>query len=117
MTEYEDIEGGGSYAKFDAIGDKVEGTVVSSTLDGGRDFQQRPCPEISVNTADGIVKVTCSPANLRAKAEAGIANGKIVSGAPILVEFKNTYPTDKGQPGKEFRLALGAVPAPALSEI
>lgn len=116
-TEYEDIEGGGSFASFKDIGDKIEGTVITAGLTSGSDFDGNECPQITVDTADGPVNITCSNANLRAKAERGIAAGKIATGAPILVELTGFYETNKGSKGKEFRLAVGPVPAPALDEL
>lgn len=116
-VQYEDIQGGGSFAKFESVGDKVEGTVISAGLTSGSDFDNNPCPQITVNTADGPINVTCSNANLKAKAEAGITNGKIAAGAPILIELTGFYDTTKGSKGKEFRVATGPVPAPALTEI
>ena len=55
MTDYEDIAGGGSFAKFDDVGDKVEGTVIACGIDTATDFDQNPVPGIDVDTADGIV--------------------------------------------------------------
>jgi hypothetical protein len=38
--------GGGTFVKWANVGDVVDGVVVRFTLDGGRDFNGDPCPEI-----------------------------------------------------------------------
>ena len=78
-TDYEDIAGGGSFAKFDEVGDKVEGTVIACGIDTATDFDQNPVPGIDVDTADGIVTVTCSNASLKRKASTAIAMPSRVS--------------------------------------
>jgi hypothetical protein len=113
-TQYEDIAGGGSFAKFDDIGDKVEGTVISATIDGATDFDGNPVPGIDIDTADGITTVTCSNASLKRKASTAISQGKLVRGCQILVELVGFYETNKGSKGKDFRLAVAP---PALVDI
>jgi hypothetical protein len=113
--DLEELEGGGSYVKWEDVGQMVEGNVVAFTLDGGRDFNGQPCPEITLSTADGIQKVTCGQANLKSKAQKNAA--KFVAGAFCRVTFSGTYPSDKGQPGKEFRVGLRAPSPVPLDEI
>jgi hypothetical protein len=113
-TDYEDIAGGGSFAKFDDVGDKVEGTVIACGIDTATDFDQNPVPGIDVDTADGIVTVTCSNASLKRKASTAIATGKLTRGCKILVELVGFYETTKGSKGKDFRLAVAP---PALVDI
>ena len=109
-NDYEDITGGGSFAKFDAVGDKVEGTVVSCGLDAATDFDQNPVPGIDIDTADGIVTVTCSNASLKRKAQTAITTGKLTRGSKVLVELIGFYETTKGSKGKDFRLAVAPAP-------
>lgn len=115
MTDYEDIAGGGSFAKFDDIGDKVEGTVIACSIDGATDFDGNPVPGIDIDAGtEGIVTVTCSNASLKRKASTAISQGKLVRGCQILVELVGFYETNKGSKGKDFRLAVAP---PALVDI
>ena len=109
-TDYEDIAGGGSFAKFDAIGDKVEGTVIACGLESATDFDGNPVPGIDIDTADGIVTVTCSNASLKRKATTAISTGKLARGSKVLVELAGFYETNKGSKGKDFRLAVAPAP-------
>jgi hypothetical protein len=112
-TQYEDIAGGGSFVKFEDKGDKVEGQVISFGMDTGSDINGNPVPSIDVDTADGIVTITCSQASLKRKASTAMAQGKLVRGCQILVELVDFYDTPKGK-GKDFRLAVAP---PALVDI
>jgi hypothetical protein len=109
-TDYEDIAGGGTFAKFDDKGDKVEGTVIACGLEAATDFDNNPCPGIDIDTADGIVTVTCSNASLKRKATTAITQGKLTRGAKVLVELVGFYETNKGSKGKDFRLAVAPAP-------
>lgn len=110
MSDYEDIAGGGSFAKFDEVGDKVEGTVTACGLGSATDFDGNPVPGIDVDTADGIVTVTCSNASLKRKATTAITSGKLTRGSKVLVELTGFYETNKGSKGKDFRLAVAPAP-------
>ncbi len=110
MTDYEDISGGGTFAKFDAVGDKVEGTVIACGLESASDFDGNPVPGIDIDTADGIVTVTCSNASLKRKATTAITTGKLTRGSKVLVELTGFYETNKGSKGKDFRLAVAPAP-------
>ena len=110
MSDYEDIAGGGSFAKFDDVGDKVEGTVITCGLESATDFDGNYVPGIDVDTDDGIVTVTCSNASLKRKATTAITTGKLTRGSKVLIEFVGTYETNKGSKGKDFRLAVAPAP-------
>lgn len=115
MTDYEDISGGGTFAKFDDIGDKVEGTVITCGLDTATDFDGNPVPGIDIDTADGVVTVTCSNASLKRKAQTAISTGKLTRGSKVLVELTGFYETTKGSKGKDFRLAVAPAPLVDIS--
>lgn len=115
MSEYEDISGGGTFAKFDNVGDKVEGTVIACGLESASDFDGNPVPGIDIDTADGIVTVTCSNASLKRKATTAISSGKLARGSKVLVELVGFYETNKGSKGKDFRLAVAAAPLVDIS--
>ena len=48
-TDYEDIAGGGSFAKFDEVGDKVEGTVIACGIDTATDYDNVACLSLMGN--------------------------------------------------------------------
>ena len=115
-TDYEDISGGGSYARFENKGDKVQGTVIACGLESATDFDGNPVPGIDVDTDDGIVTVTCSNASLKRKATTAIMQGKLTRGSKVLIELVGFYETNKGSRGKDFRLAVASAPLVDIDE-
>lgn len=57
--------GDGSYIRWNEPGDKAVGTIVEMGV--GSDINGNPCPQLTINTTDGDVIVTCSQAQLRSK--------------------------------------------------
>jgi hypothetical protein len=57
--------GDGSFIRWTDPGQKVVGTIVEMGV--GTDINGNPCPQLTVNTTDGDVIVTCSQAQLRSK--------------------------------------------------
>jgi hypothetical protein len=109
-TEFEEIVGGGSYAKFDDKGDKVRGTFVSGSSTSETDFDANPCPGIILDTADGLITVCCSQASIKRKAETAYAQGKLTTGCLVEVELIGFYDTKSGSKGKDFALRVAAAP-------
>ena len=114
-NQYEELTGTGQFVKWDTIGQEVEGTIVMFTADGGKDFDQNSCPELTVDTDDGLQTITCAQANIKSKVLSNAA--KLLPGAPCKVVYSGIYESKNGTPGKEFRLLVGAVPAPQLNEL
>lgn len=57
--------GDGSYIRWNDPGQQVVGTIVEMGV--GNDINGNPCPQLTINTTDGDVIVTCSQAQLRSK--------------------------------------------------
>jgi hypothetical protein len=57
--------GDGSFQRWTDPGQKVVGTIVEMGV--GTDINGNPCPQLTINTNDGDVIVTCSQAQLRTK--------------------------------------------------
>jgi hypothetical protein len=57
--------GDGSFIRWTDPGQKVVGTIVEMGV--GTDINGNPCPQLTINTPDGDVIVTCSQAQLRSK--------------------------------------------------
>lgn len=108
--EFEEIAGGGNYAKFDAPGDKVTGTFVSGGITSETDFDGNPCPGIVIDTADGLVTVCASQASIKRKAETAYSQGKLTPGCKVEVELVGFYDTKSGSKGKDFALRVAAAP-------
>ena len=104
MTDWKQIQTGGTFATFTEVGDKVEGTIVSASLTDGSDFDGKPCPLVVVKTADGLINVTCSLANLRTGIKNAFAGNDLQPGGKILFEMTGFYETGKGSQGKSFTL-------------
>lgn len=114
MTQFEEITGGGTYAKFEAPGDKYTGKFVSGGIASETDFDSNPCPGIILDTDDGLITVCCSQASIKRKAETAYSQGKLTAGALVEVELTGYYDTKAGSKGKDFRLAVAP---PALVDI
>jgi hypothetical protein len=109
-TEFEEIAGGGSYAKFDDKGDKVRGTFVSGSATSETDFDGNPCPGIVLDTDAGLVTICASQASIKRKAETAYAQGKLAPGCLVEVELVGFYETKSGSKGKDFALRVAAAP-------
>jgi hypothetical protein len=112
--EFEEITGGGNFAKFDNVGDKVRGLFVSGSPTSETDFDGNPCPGIIVEDAQQLTTITCSQASIRRKATTAYAMNKLVPGALVEVELVGHYETKTGTKGKDFALRVAP---PALVEI
>jgi hypothetical protein len=111
-NDYEELTGTGSFVKWTEVGQSVEGVIVSFTTDGGQDFDGKPCPELTLDTAEGLQTVTCAQANIKSKVLGNAA--KLVPGARCRVTYSGTYESKNGTPGKEFRVAVAP---PALVDV
>ena len=108
----EPVQAGGTYAKFDQIGDEYVGRIASFTLDGGTDFNSEPCPQLVLETADGIVKVNGSQAALR-RLMTDYAT-RLVAGHGIRITHDALYQTKAGTSGKSFVVAISPRPVPPV---
>ncbi len=98
----------GTFQKWEAVGDVVQGRIGSFGLDTGSDFDGNPCPELVVETEAGNVIITAGTANLKKQFTANAA--RLIAGHGVRVEFSGTYPTKQGTPGKSF--TVGVTPKP-----
>jgi hypothetical protein len=95
VTEYEELTtSAGSFVSWTEPGDSVEGRVVSFSIDGGRNFDGDPVPELVLDTADGTQTITCSQANLKRLATELAA--RFVPGTPCRIEFEGMKKTANG---------------------
>lgn len=108
MTDYDEFTAAGTYQKWEDVGDTVEGRILDFTIDGGSDFDGKPCPELSVETTSGVVIITAGQANLRRLLTERAS--KLTDGHGVKVTFSGTYPTKQGGTGKEFTLGVTATP-------
>jgi hypothetical protein len=114
-TDYEELSTGGNYAKWDAIGDTVEGRIGSFSLDGGTDFNDNPCPQLVVETVGGTVIVNGGQASLKRAFTQNAS--RLVAGHGVKVTYAGTYETPKGE-GKSFTLGVTPKPiAPIVVEL
>jgi hypothetical protein len=104
MTEFTELTGSGSFVKWAEVGQSVEGTVVAFSTDGGNDFDGKPCPELTLDTDDGLATITCAQANIKSKVLSGAS--QLVPGAKVRVTYSGTYESKNGTPGKEFRVQV-----------
>jgi hypothetical protein len=90
----------GTYVKWnEGVGQKVQGVIVSYSVDGGTDFNGNAVPQIVIGTEDGNVIVNGSQANLGRNLRDGAA--KLGVGRICRITWSGTFETPKGE-GKEF---------------
>lgn len=111
-TEYEELTGSGQFVKWETVGQFVEGTVAAFSLDGGKDFDGNACPEITLDTTDGLQTVTCAQASIKRIAMSN--SEKFVAGAKCRITYSGTYESKSGTPGKEFKVGIAP---PAMVEL
>lgn len=111
---WDDIpRGGGTYMRWDRVGDKVVGTITARRV--GADFNGNPCPEIDVTTDDGEeITVGGGQANLKAQ----MLDLKPRVDDRISIEFSGEEKAEKGMK-KIFTVKVKAAertPAPAVDD-
>jgi hypothetical protein len=105
--------GGGTFVKWQSVGDVVDGVVVRFTLDGGRDFNGDPCPEIVLDpctpkgsdtnvelTGDAHQIVTAGQANLKRQVLANPA--RFAEGHRVRITYKADAKSSNDRTFKEF---------------
>ena len=108
MTDYEEYTSSGTFMKWEDVGDCVEGRILDFDLDGGRDFDQQPCPQLTVETDRGVIVISAGQANLKRLLTE--RSPKLIEGHGVKVTYSGTYTTKQGGTGKEF--TLGVTPKP-----
>jgi hypothetical protein len=112
--QYEDIGTAGSYMKWENVGDVVEGIIVTSSPDQGTDFDGNPVPQVVVRTDDGdTIVINGSQAALKRAFVQGA--DRLRPGHRCRIEYTGTYETDRGTPGKSFRVQ--ATPQPVMDDV
>ena len=111
--EYEQLSGAGTFHKWEKVGEEVEGIILSFTVDGGTDYNENPCPEITVRTDYGDVTVTAGQASLRRVFTANA--DRMRRGHQIKIRWDSELDTGKGNPAKLF--TVGVSPLPVLEAI
>lgn len=113
--DYESIPtGGGEFVTWTEVGQVVEGIIIGFTVDGGSDFNDNACPEVTIRQLDGaLATVTCGTAQL--KKAMTLNADKMRLGHQIRIEFTGTYKTNKGSDGKSF--SVGVSPQPVMDDI
>lgn len=87
-----DVPSGDYWKVGDEVGNQISGTVVKVGV--GTDTNDKICPEIVLETADGPKTVTCSQANLKAQVMALEPRPK--PGDKMRITFSDTKPAPKG---------------------
>ena len=103
MTDYEfeELPSGGSFAKWETVGDEVVGRIAAFGIDSGTDFNGDPCPQLVVETEGGNVTINGGQAALRRlMTDYQGRLGQIGHGARV--KYTGTYQTKQGTEGKEF---------------
>jgi hypothetical protein len=94
----------GRYVKWnEGVGQRVQGVIVSFSLDGGTDFNGREVPQIVLATDDENVIVNGSQANLGRNLRDGAP--KLLVGRVCRITWSGTFETPKGE-GKEFTVQV-----------
>ena len=81
----------GDFVKFDAIGTSVEGDILS--IEEGRDFNGGPAPQLTIDTAEGVKKVTAGQVML----QRALAEKQPQEGDRISITY---YANGEGKPGQ-----------------
>lgn len=102
--DFTPLQSGGTFAKFDAIGDEYVGRIASFSLDAGTDFNSDPCPQLVLETTEGVVKINGSQAALR-RLMTDYAT-RLIVGHGCRVTHDATYTTKAGTSGKSFQIAV-----------
>lgn len=108
MTDYDVLPSGGTFAKWESIGDTVEGRIASFSIDGGTDFDNNPCPQLVVETTGGNVTVNGGQAALRRMMTSHAT--RLVPGHGVRIVYSGDYKTKQGTTGKDF--TIGVTPQP-----
>ena len=113
--EYEELSTGGMYQSWKEVGDTVEGRIEAFGLTDGTDFNDEPCPQMIVGTADGNVIINAGQASLR---RAFMQNAtRLAVGHGVKITYAGDYETPKGS-GKSFTVAVSPKPiAPIVVEL
>lgn len=80
-----------SFMKFEQIGDSIAGDIVAIT--DGDDFNGNPCPQLTLDTEDGVRKVTCGQKML----QAALAEREPQEGDHITITYSGV---GEGKPGR-----------------
>ena len=125
--------GGGTFVKWANVGDVVDGVVTKFTIDGGRDFNGVPCPEIVLDpcvpkgsdftvelTGDEPKVVTAGQANLKRQVLANPA--RFAEGHRVRITYKADAKSSNDRTFKEFDVKatprpVTVVGAPAVSDV
>ena len=105
--------GGGTFVKWANVGDVVDGVVVRFTLDGGRDFNGDPCPEIVLDpcvpkgsdftvelTGEEPKVVTAGQANLKRQVVENAA--RFAVGHRVRIAYADDAESSNGRTFKRF---------------
>ncbi len=108
MTDYEDISGGGTYHKWEQVGEVLEGVILSLSMDGGTDFNGNACPEMRLRADYGDVILTAGQASLRRALSSG--SPSLARGHKVRIEYTEDLDTGKGNPAKIFKVQASKEP-------
>ena len=106
--EFENLASSGSYASFKSIGDSYTGRIAAFDLEGGTDFDGNTCPQLVLETTDGVIKVTGSQASLR-RQFVELAT-RLAIGHGCRITYDSDYETKHGTKGKSFAVAVTPKP-------
>jgi len=114
--DFDELVTGGTYAKFETIGDSYTGRIAAFDLEGGTDFNGDPCPQLVLETEDGIVKVSAGQAALRRRMTEYAT--RLVVGHGVRITYSGDYETKHGTKGKDFKIGVTKTPvAPIVVEL
>lgn len=129
-NDFDSLSGGtaGTFVKWTDIGDTVDGVIVRFSIDGGRDFNGDPCPEIVVNpctpkgdnhtvelTGDSPQVITCGQSNLRRQVEAN--PGRFLPDHRIKITYKADARSNNDRTYKEFDVKATSRPVRILGAV
>lgn len=90
---------GSSFIRFAEIGDSVSGTITEINI--GEDFNKAPCPELKVDTEDGVKTLTAGQRML----QVALAEKRPDVGDYVTITYHDNGPGKPGRaPAKLFRV-------------
>jgi hypothetical protein len=95
----------GSFATFKEIGDSYAGHVVDINGDGTT-FSGEKCPQVVLDTADGIITVTCGQAQLWSKTVASVEANELAVGKRAKFTLTQVEKRPNGRTLKHFEIKV-----------
>lgn len=98
---FDEYTNSGNYFKFENVGDKIRGEILS--IVEGKDFGGNPCPVLEIDTDEGEMNVTASQVMLKAE----LAEVRPEVGDEVTIEHSGLGDPKPGRnPAKLFTITI-----------